>query len=205
MDGIAITQSEEEQLKSLGLTQMGHIVALKSFCRKPDVENLKVKLIDSIKQSANDRTVKKSSNQLKTIFLGWQHYDRKKRKYISVREARGGGVRTCKFQLRTSPEELMDKMESLFFKNGKNPYAGRLSLLKAHIGNSNGDILGSRKDGFDLENYIATNGFTRLRLYLLTKEKSIDDWGYFNYSDSDDDFVLDSKEKKGDIFFFKYN
>ena len=36
----------------------------------------------------------------------------------------------------------------------------------------------------------------RLRLYLLTKEKSIDDWGYFNYSDSNDDFVLHPKEKK---------
>lgn len=198
MDGIAVNQSEEEQLKSLGLFQMGHIVAVKSFCRKTEVGDLKTKLVDSIKNSAKDRTVskEKKSSQLKTIFLGWQHYDRKKRKYVNVRESRGGGVRTCKFHLRTSPEELMDKMESLFFKNGKNSFAGRLSILRSDIGNSNGDVLGSRKDGFDLEKYILINGFTRLRLYLLTKEKSLNDWGYFHDdSNSDDDFDINPKEK----------
>ena len=206
MDGLAVYEANEEHLKALGLIQIGHIVALKSFCREEkkttQSQNLQKQLLaETIKQSSKDRTKKKPENkklqQFKTIFLGWQHYDRKKRKYVNVRESRGGGVRTCKFLLKTSVEEVMDKMESFFFRNGQNSFVGRLSCLKACIGNSNGDILGSRESGFDLSNYITTNGFSRLRLYLLTKQKSLDEWQFsHDGSDSDDDFDLIPKQRR---------
>ena len=46
------------------------------------------------------------------------HFDIFKRKYILVREARGGGMRHESFNSNVSANEIMQKMKSYFFFGG---------------------------------------------------------------------------------------
>lgn len=191
MDGNAVIAATEQNLKDLGLHQLGHVVALKAFCRKTPKEqgDRKKELCEILKQSSVDRTVKQSSRKLKekAITLGWQHYDRAKKKYVGIRESRGGGVRTVKLDLDTLVDDVMTKMESFFFPHLKNHFAGRLLLMNRYIGNSSGDIVGSREMGFNLREYVNSSSFARIRLYLLTRRKGIFDViNYSEESDSDD-------------------
>lgn len=203
MDSHAVQGASEKQLKDLGLTQIGHIVALKSLCRNSaNGEQQKSLLADIIKQSSKDRQTSnlKKKSQYKIIIIGWQHFDRNKRKFVCMRECRGGGIRKHKFNINASADEIMDVMESFYYPNGRNKVAGRLFLQESFIGNSSGEMLGSRSEGFSLCDYLNSNEFNRVRLYLCTKRKSITEMISYDLHSDESDFDIPSSQS----FFGKY-
>lgn len=189
MDGMAVIEATDDELKKLGLFQIGHIVALKAMCTRSKKLVDRKELANIVKQSSKDRIkTSKTRTNIKTVYIGWQHYDANKKRYVTMRETSGGGVRKCTLDINSTVEEVMTKMEGYFFPNSKNKLVGRLSLLQTFIGNSNGEILGSRSEGFKLSDYISKNSFARLRLYILSRKKRLTEYCFDSSTSDDSDF-----------------
>ena len=96
------------------------------------------------------------------------HFDIFKQKHISVREARGGGIRHESFNNNVSANEIMQKMKSYFFV-GRNSFHGKEGEMEFLLG-----IFQRYKivpESFKLVNYILQNKLSKTSLYLLTKKK----------------------------------
>jgi len=112
MDKAAVSSATGEQLAELGLSEKGHIIALKAFCLQDCVESSKSNLICAIKESEKDRVSKSRKISTNIVSIGWQHFNRSKDKYCSIRETNGGGTRQHKFQIDATKEDVMNVMPS---------------------------------------------------------------------------------------------
>ena len=180
MDKEAVWAAKNEELTKLGLIKHGHIICLKTFCM-PNTNHKQV--LNSIKQAGSSRTVKQKKKSTKTVHLGWLHYCKKKKKYVSVRGPKGG-IRKLILPEETSGEELLAKATGLFFKHGRSIH-GKMDSMFFRIGLYNGEPIDIR----DLKSYVAENCLTKCRLYLMSKTKSFLDL-VENVSSSDDDDVF---------------
>ena len=61
------------------------------------------------------------------------HFDIFKQKYISVRKARGGGIRHESFNNNASANEIIQKMKSYFFV-GRNSFHGKEGEVEFILG-----------------------------------------------------------------------
>ena len=95
MDSDAIWASSEDDLKSLGLTERGHIICLKGFCLKENepTQQLQEVLADNIRQSGKERVTsnKRRRKGSRLVFMGWKHYT--DGSFRSIRTSKGGGTR----------------------------------------------------------------------------------------------------------------
>ena len=139
------------------------------------IEKSKEILVESIKKAGSDRTVQKTISwkrkrncSEKTVFLGWMHFDIFKRKYISVRQARGGGIQHESFNNNVSANEITQKMKSYFFV-GRNSFHGKEEEIEFMLGNFQEEKI--IPENFKLVSYILQNKLSKTRLYLLTKKR----------------------------------
>ena len=79
------------------------------------------------------------------------YFDTFKRKYISIQEARGGGIWQASFNNNPLVNEIMQKMKSYFFVGG-NPFYGKEEEMEFMLGNFKGEKIISKN--FKLVNYI---------------------------------------------------
>ena len=145
MDAEAVWHASEADLHDLGLTEKGPLISLKAACvcaKSNDgrTEKSKEILVESLKKAGSDRTVQKTSSwkrkrnwSEKTVLLGWMHFDIFKQKYISVRKARGGGIRHESFNNNASANEIIQKMKSYFFV-GRNSFHGKEGEVEFMLG-----------------------------------------------------------------------
>ena len=96
------------------------------------------------------------------------HFDIFKRKYISVRQARGGGIQHESFTNNVSANEITQKMKSYFFV-GRNSFHGKEEEIEFMLGNFQGEKI--IPENFKLVNYILQNKLSKTRLYLLSEKK----------------------------------
>jgi len=173
MDKSAVRNSSEEDLKSMGLIEKGHLICLKTFCNKTEKEFL----AGIIKQASYERVsksstkisttpLKRKSSSTRTLNVGWMNYDFDKDRYVSVRSSRGGGSRTLVMSIEQSLTAILETSKELFFSNSKDAEDYKFS-----IGNSQGIPI-EDNDFVNVGSYIETHKFIRVRLYLLSKKKS---------------------------------
>lgn len=108
MDGSAALYSPEYYLVELGLETRGDRYALRSFCERKekqtkskDAEERKQSLIDKIrckkvKHSSGPESQKKNTpsscyGKPRKFELGWQHFSEVHKRFVAVRQSRGGG------------------------------------------------------------------------------------------------------------------
>lgn len=98
MDSKAVWMASERQLKDFGLSEREHVICLKSFYIpvNEDSGDRCISLVAAVTQGGKGRVNKKSIYK-KTVALGWMHYDRKDKKYKTVRARKVGGTRKCQF------------------------------------------------------------------------------------------------------------
>ena len=185
MDKEAIWAAKNEELTKLGLIKHGHLICLKTFCM-PNTNHKEV-LKNSIKQAGSTRTVNHKKKLTKVVHLGWLHYCKKKKKYVSVRGPKGG-IRKLILSEETSGEELVSKAKNLFFKQGRSIH-GKEETMVFNIGLYNGEKVRIE----NLKSYISENCLTKCRLYLMTKAKSFLDLIENVSSSSDDDIFVEPR------------
>ena len=184
----AIMTAKDEELQALGLIHRGDILALRAFAEKgeemgdTDRVEKKKSLLKSLKEKfSGERLSKKSKNAsppakkrcqsnkssgFRKVYAGWQHYDNKKKRYISVRLINGGGMRDIDVAVNATKEELINQMKSVFFPDGNCAF-GKTYEMQFTIGNFKCEEI--TDEGFTLSQYIARHRLSKCRIYILTK------------------------------------
>ena len=131
-------------------------------------------LAESLKSTAAEITSSEKSKakynwrKIKTVHLGWMHYNKNTGKYVSIRKTRGGGSHPFYFGKNETLKDIMDKTKLKFFPNGKS-FADDLQSMKFGIGNKEGmeDI----DFNTSVESYVQKDS-KKARMYLLTEPLS---------------------------------
>ena len=150
---------------------------------------------------------KRKKRDFKTVYLGRLHFNVKRNKYVSVRANNGGGARKVIFENTASKDEILDKAKSLFFVDEKCVF-GNLNDLGNYREKAVND-----EHFTSLADYIKKTSFSKTRLYLLTKEKFVNqkvrdistervgcESPLFVLSDSDSDFDIPSPSLRKFVF-----
>ena len=93
MDKEAVLKRDDEDFRSLGMKEKGHMICMRAFCTpQEELQNAKKTLASYVKEAGKQR-VSKTARDEKSVTLCWKHFDVKKSQYISVRTSRGRGNR----------------------------------------------------------------------------------------------------------------
>ena len=175
MDKEAVWSASEDDLASLGLTEKGDVLTLKSFCI-PRNNDASGELANLIKSTGAERIPRKKQKlrrlDMKSVSVGWKVLDKDSRKYKYIRAEKGGGARNVHFNSNSTASDIITKMTELFYPNGKSRF-GRQTEFSFCLGNFRGQIIEeSSSEPFVLSNYIKVNMLSKTRLYLLARKKS---------------------------------
>ena len=191
MDIAAIKKAKDEELRELGLVHRGDILAVRAFVEKglsSETAEKKRSLLQSLKDKFSaDRTgknakkrkasssrtgttgkepSKKSVATTRKVYAGWQHYDRRQKRYMSVRLINGGGMRNIDIPIEATKAEIINQLKAVFFPDGTCIF-GKTFEMQFTLGNFKCEEVS--EENFTLSGYIHRNRLTKCRLYLLSK------------------------------------
>ena len=131
----------------------------------------------------NTTKIKDPKKTHRKISIGWQHFDKAKNKYISVRLSKGGGSRDISVPINSTRPDILEQMKLVFFPEGKSVF-GNASRMKISLGDYKYEEI---TDGdFTLMNYVKLHKLSKVRPHPLTK--SVDDIeNIFEPSDSEEE------------------
>ena len=185
--------SPEYYLVELGLETRGDLYALRSFCERKekqtkskDAEERKQSLIDKIrckkvKHSSGPESQKKnrpssSYGKPRKFELGWQHFSEVHKRFVAVRQSRGGGTRSVSMSGYSTISDILEEARNLFFPQGKSVY-GNWMDMDCELANFKGEVKRSLTShegnvmDFSLQSYFELHKLTRVRLYLRTRQR----------------------------------
>ena len=131
----------------------------------------------------NTTEIKDPKKTHRKISIGWQHFDKAKNKYISVRLSKGGGSRDISVPINSTRPDILEQMKLVFFPERKSVF-GNASRMKISLGDYKYEEI---TDGdFTLMNYVKLHKLSKVRPHPLTK--SVDDIeNIFESSDSEEE------------------
>ena len=169
MDKEAVWSASEDDLASLGLTEKGDVLTLKSFCI-PRNNGASSELANLIKSTGAEQIPRKKQKlrrlDMKSVSVEWKVLDKDSRKYKCIRAEKGDCARNVHFNSNSTASYIITKMTELFYPNGKSDFSFCLGNFRGHI------IEESSSEPFLLSNYIKVNMLSKTRLYLLARKKS---------------------------------
>lgn len=183
----------DRQLEELGVKAMGDRLRIRAFCerksqtaaeqkkRQDAVEKLKSMLSHqrASKRSHGRDTVKRKEKKItKTAIkfeFGWKHWCQQAKTFKQKKKGSGGGTRVLDVPKLACADDCLEMAKELFFPLGISP-EGSLDEMDLTLGDFSGCCVGNvNVDGellpFTAERYKTATGFTKPRLYLLSKEK----------------------------------
>lgn len=211
MDFLAVEHTPEHVLIDMGLTRKGDIYTLKAMCQSKkkstsgdhEREARKRQLIQEIvkeKESRGKRkfsrpvsadgksTVGKHSAKTRRISLGLMQFDKKKRKYVSVRYSKGGGTRLVDVPVTMRKDELIEEGKALFFQNGECPLGAESDMIFELV-NFKGEVVNTLEENgeakpFTIQKYFEHYKLSKVQLYIAFRPLADED--------SDDDELMES-------------
>lgn len=102
-------------MKRNSLLYDGDIIRLRVLCRIDNFERkslLKVLIAtggEFRRLSPPKSKVRRSDSKSKMIYVSWEHYNQKKKKFCIVKSEKGGGSKQMKFLLSTSKQTIMEQ------------------------------------------------------------------------------------------------
>ena len=97
------------------------------------------------------------------------HYDRKDKKYKTVRTRKGGGTRQRQFLKTGTYDNILSKATDLFISGGKNLY-GHSDIMDLNLENYKGETI--NKENFSVQKCMVDHRLSKNRIYLMSKLKS---------------------------------
>ena len=124
----ATAHATDQDLKNLGLLTKGNIISLKRYCQ----EMLKDKEQEERQNNSKRKLEASSDSQLfkkrkkdeasekapKKTQLGWLHFDEEQKRFVAVRQTKGGGTRDTHFALDATADEIIEMAKTLFYPGG---------------------------------------------------------------------------------------
>ena len=190
MDIAAIKKAKDEELREFGLMR-GDILALRAFVEKglsSETAEKKRSLLQSLKDKFSGERIgknakkrkescsltssmgkepsKKSVATTRKVYAGWQHYDPRQKRYMSVRLVNGGGMRNVDIPVDATKAEIIKQLKAVFFPDGTCIF-GKTYEMQFNLGNFKCEEVS--EEDFTLSGYIQRNRLSKCRLYILTK------------------------------------
>ena len=188
----------DNQLEEIGITTMGDRLRIRAFCqrkankageqkKRQEVIEKMTALLDHQKPKKRSRgrdTLGQKEKHTKTVLkfeFGWKHWCSLAGIFKQKKKNSGGGTRVLDVPKQALASECLDMAKELFFPNGISS-EGLLDEMNLTLGDFNGgSVIEVNVDGeflpFTAERYKMATGFTKPRLYLLSKEKVAYDSG----------------------------
>lgn len=183
----------ESQLEELGVKAMGDRLRIRAFCerksqaaaeqkkRQDAVEKLKSMLSHqraSKRSHGRDTLEKKEKKVSKTAIkfeFGWKHWCQEAKTFKQKKKGSGGGTRVLEVPKVACAQDCLEMAKELFFPLGISA-EGSLDEMDLTLGDFSGcGVSNVNVDGellpFTAERYKSATGFTKPRLYLLSKHK----------------------------------
>ena len=109
------------------------------------------------------------------VQLGWLHYNDKQKRYIAVRQNKGGGTRDINLSPDATADIIIETGKELFFPDGVSAF-GKAECMEFTLANYKEDIVANVVVGgaavpFTLQRYVNATKLPRVRLYLASKMK----------------------------------
>lgn len=197
MSVVAIAHATDEELRSLGLRKRGDLIRLRRFCVEKIQEsenkeklNKKKELLEKILENNKSKRRMETSSSLphkrsrgkapegsgtKKVQLGWLHYSEKQKRYVAVRQNKGGGTRDISLSTDATADSIIEFGKELFFPSGISSF-GSIDIMEFKLANYKEDIVsnvivGGSAFPFTLQRYLNATKLPRARLYLASKVK----------------------------------
>lgn len=197
MSVIATAHATDEELRALGLSKRGDLIRLRRFCeekvqeseskeRLNEKKDLLEKILEKNKSKRRLETVsslphKRSRRKApegsgtKRVQLGWLHYSDKQKRYVAVRQNKGGGTRDISLSIDATADSIIETGKELFFPGGISSF-GSIDMMEFTLANYKEEtvsnvIVGGSVLPFTLQRYLNATKLPRARLYLASKLK----------------------------------
>ena len=111
----------------------------------------------------------------KRVLLGWLHYSDKQKRYVAVRQNKGGGTRDISLSIDATADSIIEIGKELFFPGGVSSF-GSIDAVQFTLANYKEDtvsnvVVGGSILPFTLQRYLNATKLPRARLYLASKVK----------------------------------
>lgn len=119
--------------------------------------------------------LRKKSENLKKVQIGWKHFKEEEDAYVLVPLAKGGGSHQVDLPLSTSKWDLLKTCKSLFFPNGKTLFEKEEEMAFDLANFEGGKIevvvnIGGKELLFNINNYIEAHKVKNVRIYLRSQK-----------------------------------
>ena len=195
MSVIATAHATDEELRALGLSKRGDLIRLRRFCvekvqesenkeKLNEKKDLLEKILEKNKSKRRLETVsslphKRSRGKApegrgtKRVQLGWLHYSDKQKRYVAVRQNKGGGTRDISLSIDATADSIVETGKELFFPGGISSF-GSIDMMEFTLANYKEDtisnvVVGGSVLPFTLQRYLNATKLPRARLYLASK------------------------------------
>ena len=108
--------------------------------------------------------------------LGWQHFSEVQKRFVAVRQSRGGGTSSVSMTGYSTISDILKEARNLFFSQGNSVY-GNWMDMDCELANFKGEVKTSLTShegnvmDFCLQSYFELHKLTRVRLYLRTRQR----------------------------------
>ena len=161
MSIVATAHATDEDLLALGITKRGDLICLRRFCmekiqKSESKERLKEKkgLLEKVLERSKSKRRFEASSGLphkksrgkapgasgtKKVHIGWLHYSDHQKRYISVRQNKGGGTRDVHVSPTATADIIIETGKELFFPDGVSTF-GKAEFMEFALANYREDI-----------------------------------------------------------------
>ena len=198
MSVIATAHATGEELRALGLSKRGDLICLRRFCvekvqesenqerlnEKNEKKDLLEKILEKNKSKRRLETVSSlpqkrrrgkapEGSGTKRVQLGWLHYSDKQKRYVGVRQNKGGGTRDISLSIDATADSIIETGKELFLPGGISSF-GSIDMMEFTLANYKEDtisnvVVGGSVLPFTLQRYLNATKLPRARLYLASK------------------------------------
>ena len=215
MDEEAIIHADDLVLRKNGLVCDGDIIRLRVFCRQDDSTERKAQLKDAIvtgresrQSSSPSKSNMRQNSKHKTIYISWEHFDKKKDRYALVKSEKGGGSKRIKFSVTATKKDVLDVCITHFWSCRKeNEFLDSHFMLADFRHDVLPDVFPNSLDPFTVGAYCEYHKLTRPRIYFQTKPKTTMERivESLNTQSNPDDVDDDNNDDDFDIPAFAYS
>ena len=197
MSVIATAHATDEELRALGLSRRGDLIGLRRFCvekvqesenkerlnEKKDLlerileKNKSKRRLETVSSLPHKRSRRKAPEGSGTerVQLGWLHYNDKQKRYVAVRQNKGGGTREISLSIDATADSIIETGKELFFPGGISSF-GSIDMMEFTLANYKEDtvsnvVVGGSVLPFTLQRYLNATKLPRAGLYLALKLK----------------------------------
>jgi hypothetical protein len=215
----AVKAASDEDLIEFGLTRKGDRLNLKRLCETRLCENeerirekkdLLANILERNKSkrkmaTSNIQPTKKGSGATsgtKKIQLGWLHFQENNKRYLSIRQCKGGGTREVTLTLNATAYQIIEIAKGLFFPDSVSSF-GKEENMSFSLANYQQELItevlvSGSKLPFTLQRCINSTKLPKVRLYVASKINH-DDYLYRSAIEIDDDIEDTRKNKEQKI------